>query len=93
MLLLERLLVEEEERLLRKQKKPPPEGESLKLQQEKVQEEKLQDLEEELPEEEAAVEIPSWIKMNAEFWVNGKTSDDEFATALEWLINHGIIRV
>jgi len=25
--------------------------------------------------------------------VNGKTSDDEFATALEWLINHGIIRV
>jgi len=31
--------------------------------------------------------------MNAEFWVNGKTSDDEFATALEWLINHGIIRV
>jgi len=52
-LLLERLLVEEEERLLRKQKKPLLEGESLKLQQEKVQEEKLQgDLKEELPEEE-----------------------------------------
>jgi len=47
----------------------------------------------EAPEGESAAEIPSWIKMNAEFWVNGKTSDDEFATALEWLINNGIIRV
>ncbi len=54
MFLLERLLVEEEEKLLRKQKKPPPEGESLKLQQEKVQEEKLQGDLEELPEEEDA---------------------------------------
>ena len=45
------------------------------------------------PEGEAASTIPIWIKTTAEFWVNDKVSDDEFATALEWLINNGIIRV
>jgi len=55
-LLLKKLLVQENETQLRKQKKPQPEGESVKLQQEKVLEEKLQeDLQkEELPEEEDA---------------------------------------
>ncbi len=47
----------------------------------------------EAPQGEAAVEIPRWIKTNAEFWVNGDISDDEFAIGLEWLINHGIIRI
>jgi len=44
-------------------------------------------------EGEAAVKIPIWIKTNAEFWVKGKISDDEFAIGLEWLIINGIIRV
>ena len=64
MLLLKKLLVQENETQLRKQKKPQPEGESVKLQQEKVLEEKLQeDLQkEELPEEED-VRISSFFNL------------------------------
>ncbi|HEU04459.1 MAG TPA: hypothetical protein ENH95_05020 [Nitrosopumilus sp.] len=72
--MLERLLVEEEERLLRKQKKQPPEGESLKLQQEKVQEEKLRG--EELPEkeEEGARTSYSFLKLHLIRTVNPENS-------------------
>lgn len=37
--------------------------------------------------------LPSWIKITAEFWAKNEISDDEFAIGLEWLINNGIIRV
>ena len=39
------------------------------------------------------LDLPSWIKMTAEFWVKNEISDDEFAIGLEWLINNGIIRI
>jgi len=39
------------------------------------------------------LDLPSWIKMTAEFWVKNEISDDEFAIGLEWLINNGIIRM
>ena len=37
--------------------------------------------------------LPSWIKTNAEFWAKNKISDNEFAIGLEWLINNGVIRI
>ena len=37
--------------------------------------------------------IPSWIKSTAGFWVNGQISDKEFVSALQWLIDNGILTV
>ena len=39
------------------------------------------------------VKIPSWIKTTAGFWVNDYSSDQEFLSALEFLIDNDIIRV
>ncbi len=39
------------------------------------------------------VQIPSWIKTTAIFWVNDQSSDQEFLSALEFLIDNDIIRV
>ena len=53
MLLLERRRVPENETQLRKQKKPPPEGESVKLEQEKVLEEQPEEkVQEEKPQDD-----------------------------------------
>ncbi|MGI0063418.1 MAG: hypothetical protein ACREAL_00900 [Nitrosopumilaceae archaeon] len=37
--------------------------------------------------------IPSWIKNTAGFWVNDQISDKEFISALQWLIDNGILTV
>ena len=37
--------------------------------------------------------IPNWIKTTAGFWVDEKISDDEFISALQFLINKGILNV
>ena len=37
--------------------------------------------------------IPSWIKNTAGFWVNNQINDKEFITALQWLIDNGILTV
>ena len=37
--------------------------------------------------------IPSWIKQIAVFWGNGQISDAEFITALQYLIQVGILTV
>ena len=37
--------------------------------------------------------IPSWIKQTAVFWGNGQISDAEFITALQYLIQVGILTV
>ena len=37
--------------------------------------------------------IPSWIKQTAIFWGNGQISDAEFITALQYLIQVGILTV
>ena len=38
-------------------------------------------------------EIPSWIKSIADLWADDKTSDEEFVSALEFLINADVIQV
>jgi len=35
--------------------------------------------------------IPSWIKNTAGFWVDGNVEDSEFISALQFLVNHGIM--
>jgi len=37
--------------------------------------------------------IPDWIKTTAEFWVNEDVSDEEFVTALQFLVEEGIISI
>lgn len=39
------------------------------------------------------VQIPPWVKTTAGFWVNNQSSDQEFLSALEFLIDNDIIRV
>ena len=38
-------------------------------------------------------EIPSWIKFIADLWADDKTSDEEFVSALRFLINADVIQV
>ncbi len=40
-----------------------------------------------------ADEIPQWIKINAEWWVNGLIDDDTFVEGIEYLVNENIIIV
>ena len=35
--------------------------------------------------------IPSWIKNTASFWVDGNVEDSEFISALQYLLNEGIL--
>ena len=37
--------------------------------------------------------IPSWIKNTAGFWVDGNVEDSEFISALQFLVNHGIMEI
>ena len=37
--------------------------------------------------------IPEWIKTTAQWWVEGKISNLEYAQSIEWLINQGIIKL
>jgi len=39
------------------------------------------------------VEVPSWIKTTAGFWVDGFSSDTEFVNAIQWLIENGIMKI
>jgi len=54
-----------------------------------------------LPQDEAAQAapsagssgIPEWIQFNACLWNQEEIDDKTFSTALQWLINNGIIQV
>lgn len=37
--------------------------------------------------------IPSWLKSTAKFWGEGQISDTEFMKAMQWLIDHGYLKV
>jgi len=37
--------------------------------------------------------IPEWVRKNASWWSSGKITEDDFVNAIEYLIQHGIIRV
>lgn len=37
--------------------------------------------------------LPSWVKNNAKWWAEGKISDYDYAQAIQWLINQGIVKV
>jgi len=43
--------------------------------------------------QEDTIEIPSWVKGVANFWVEDKINDVEFAEALEFLIDSNIIQL
>ena len=37
--------------------------------------------------------IPSWIKNNAKWWADGKISDDDFVSGIQYLIQQGIMEI
>ena len=37
--------------------------------------------------------IPEWVKVITAWWIQGHVADHEYASAIEYLINHGAIRV
>ena len=37
--------------------------------------------------------IPNWIKLTAGYWIDGEISDDEFITALQFLVSKGILTI
>jgi len=39
------------------------------------------------------VKIPEWVKTSTGWWIDGKISDKEFASSIEYLIKVGIIVV
>ena len=43
--------------------------------------------------EKTEVEIPEWIKNNADWWADGLISDDEFVKGMEILIANGVLKV
>ena len=46
-----------------------------------------------IPNSFAETDIPEWVKGIANFWVEGKISDSEFADAITFLIDNGILNV
>ncbi len=42
---------------------------------------------------QTALEIPSWIKNTAKYWVEDSISDEEFVQAIQWLINENIVTI
>ncbi len=45
------------------------------------------------PKTETTIVIPSWIKNNADFWADGKITDKDFISGLQYLINQKIIKI
>jgi len=43
--------------------------------------------------EASGQDIPAWVKNNARWWVEGTISDNEFVSAIQFLVEQGIIRV
>ena len=39
------------------------------------------------------IQIPSWIKNNAKFWSDGKITDSDFVSGIQYLINQKIIKI
>ena len=39
------------------------------------------------------IQIPDWVKNNAKWWADGKISEKEFLTGIEYLINNNIISI
>ncbi len=46
----------------------------------------------EFNEKQVTLEIPSWIKNNAEWWAAGQIDDDSFIQGIQFLIKEGIIQ-
>lgn len=42
---------------------------------------------------DASTEIPAWVKGVADFWLNGKISDQEFLDAIRFLVEKGILKI
>ena len=39
------------------------------------------------------VEIPSWVRNNAEWWAQGSIGDSDFVSGIQYLIKEGIMQI
>ena len=37
--------------------------------------------------------IPAWVKDSARWWADGRISDREFASGIQYMVREGIVRV
>jgi len=42
---------------------------------------------------ESSIQIPDWIRNNADWWTQGLISDDDFVKGIQYLVEQGIIQV
>jgi hypothetical protein len=42
---------------------------------------------------QADLQIPSWIKNNAKWWVQGSLTDDDFTKGIQYMIQNGIMKI
>ena len=42
---------------------------------------------------QADQKIPDWIKNNAKWWSDGSIGDSDFIKGIQYLVEHGIVKV
>lgn len=65
-----------------------PIGLNISVDKDELSPEELKEL-----EEDKVIQIPKWIKNNAEWWSQGVITEDDFLKAIEYLVKNGIIEV
>ena len=44
------------------------------------------------PKDNNNSDLPIWINNNAEKWIKGEISNDEFSISIKWMLDHGIVK-
>ncbi len=42
--------------------------------------------------DDAASEVPIWIKTNSQKWIDGEMTNDEFSIGVQWMLERGLIQ-
>ena len=44
------------------------------------------------PKDNNNADLPIWINNNAEKWIRGEISNDEFSISIKWMLDQGIVK-
>ena len=44
------------------------------------------------PKDNNNADLPIWINNNAEKWIKGEISNDEFSISIKWMLDQGIVK-
>ena len=45
-----------------------------------------------VPKDNNNLDFPIWINNNAEKWIKGEVSSDEFSISIKWMLDHGVVK-